>query len=160
MFFNLHKGHYTEFSGLCQAIRKSSDFVDTQILIIELFFHQVCFTLPGLIRIVRLRVVYAPPEAFAVLVLKIPHYVLINVIEFVKESLEIQIRVHLIMKFNFKLSGFPVAIRYRAPTIDTLSCKTTMIDCNFKFVAWKILFNKPFHSIGATTLAVRVSAGV
>jgi len=105
-------------------------------------------------------VVYAPPKAFAVLVLKIPHYVLINVIEFVKESLEIQIRVHLIMKFNFKLSGFPVAIHHRAPTIDTLSCETTVIDSNFKFVAWKILCNKPFHSIGAATLAVRVSAGV
>jgi hypothetical protein len=75
---------------LCQAIRERiNKIIDTQVFIVELFFHQSGFYFPGLFRIVSLRVVYALPEAFTVLILQITHNVLINVIEFVKEGLEV-----------------------------------------------------------------------
>jgi hypothetical protein len=38
-FFNLHKGHCIEFSVLCQAVREIDEVINSQILIVELFFH-------------------------------------------------------------------------------------------------------------------------
>jgi len=145
---------------LCQEIGKINKIIISQVFIIELVFLKSCFTLPWLLRIVRLRVIYALPEAFAVLVFKIAHYMLINVIEFVKQCLKVQIRLHLIMKFNFKLSWFPVTINHNTPTVNSFSRKSTVIYSDFKFVSRKILFNEPFYSINTTVLTVVVSLGV
>jgi hypothetical protein len=55
-------------------------------------------------------VVYALPEAFRTLVLKIAHNMLIDVPQFMYEGADVIIYRHTIVEFYFKVSRTPITI--------------------------------------------------